>query len=115
MGPWGRKYTKTPECIAAHDRIAKHGKLLWHDLDFYRVWVEALRSYMDGKQPNTKYRLVHGKRNLNGYNTFWGVIIFEALSVFLAFISLAFSIAQAVASFIALNPPIIATNTSLSN
>jgi hypothetical protein len=43
------------------------------------------------------------KRDTSNYFTFWAVIVFGGLSVLLAFLSLAVSIAQTVASFKALN------------
>ncbi|KAH7400441.1 hypothetical protein BKA64DRAFT_708120 [Cadophora sp. MPI-SDFR-AT-0126] len=65
--------------------------------------LRQLRHYMDSQKPRGIRQLWKDKRDTLNYYTFWGVIIFGSLSIFLAFFSLAVSIAQTVASFKALN------------
>ncbi|KAF7932690.1 uncharacterized protein EAE98_003989 [Botrytis deweyae] len=63
----------------------------------YRVRI--LREYMDKQKPRGFRQLWRDSRDSFNYYTFWGVIIFGAVSVFLAMASLAVSIAQTYASF----------------
>ena len=65
--------------------------------------LRQLRHYMDSQKPRGIRQLWRDKRDTLNYYTFWGVIIFGSLSIFLAFFSLAVSVAQTVASFKALN------------
>jgi hypothetical protein len=65
--------------------------------------IRQLAFYMDTQKPQGFRQLWRDKRDTLNYYTFWGVIIFGGLSVFLALVSLAVSIAQTVASFRALN------------
>ncbi|THV44276.1 hypothetical protein BGAL_0684g00020 [Botrytis galanthina] len=61
--------------------------------------VRILREYMDKQKPRGFRQLWRDSRDSSSYYTFWGVIIFGAVSVFLATASLAVSIAQTYASF----------------
>ncbi|KAF7896367.1 hypothetical protein EAF00_006381 [Botryotinia globosa] len=61
--------------------------------------VRTLREYMDKQKPRGFRQLWMDSRDSFNYYTFWGVIIFGAVSVFLATASLAVSIAQTYASF----------------
>ncbi|APA08627.1 hypothetical protein sscle_04g033970 [Sclerotinia sclerotiorum 1980 UF-70] len=83
----------------AHQKFA----LQFSEFDLLEDRVRRLRHYMDSQKPRGFRQLWRDKRDVLNYCTFWGVIIFGALSVFLAFASLAVGIAQAVASFEALN------------
>jgi hypothetical protein len=69
----------------------------------FETRLRQLRSYMDSQKPRGIRQLWHDNRDSLNYYTFWGVIIFGGLSVFLALFSLAVGIAQAVASFQALH------------
>ncbi|KAH6704050.1 hypothetical protein BKA61DRAFT_181952 [Leptodontidium sp. MPI-SDFR-AT-0119] len=69
----------------------------------FETRLRQLRFYMDSQKPRGIRQLWKDKRDTLNYYTFWGVIIFGFLSIFLAFFSLAVSIAQTVASFKALN------------
>jgi hypothetical protein len=64
--------------------------------------IRQLVYYMDTQKPQGFRQLWRDKRDTLNYYTFWGVIIFGGLSVFLALFSLAVGIAQTVASFRAL-------------
>ncbi|TGO24365.1 hypothetical protein BPAE_0105g00320 [Botrytis paeoniae] len=64
--------------------------------------VRILREYMDKQKPRGFRQLWMDSRDSFNYYTFWGVIIFGAVSVFLVMASLAFSISQTYASFKAL-------------
>lgn len=61
--------------------------------------VRVLREYMDKQKPRGFRQLWRDSRDSSSYYKFWGVIIFGAVSVFLATASLAVSIAQTYASF----------------
>ena len=65
--------------------------------------LRKLVFYMDAQKPQGLRQLWRDKRDTLNFYTFWGVIIFGGLSVFLALFSLAVSIAQTVASFRALD------------
>ncbi|TGO12169.1 hypothetical protein BTUL_0093g00170 [Botrytis tulipae] len=64
--------------------------------------VRILREYMDKQKRRGLRQLWMDSRDSFNYYTFWGVIIFGTVSVFLAMASLAVSIAQTYASFKAL-------------
>ena len=68
----------------------------------FEARLRQLRQYMGNQKPRGFRQLWHDKRDSLNYYTFWGVIIFGGISVFLAFFSLAVSVAQTVASFRAL-------------
>jgi hypothetical protein len=68
----------------------------------FETRLRQLRHYMDSQKPRGLHQLWKDNRDSLNYYTFWGVIIFGLLSVFLAFFSLAVSVAQTVASFRAL-------------
>ncbi|KAK0108664.1 stretch-activated cation channel mid1 [Cadophora gregata] len=69
----------------------------------FQTRLRQLRHYMDSQKPRGIRQLWKDKRDTLNYYTFWAVIIFGSLSIFLAFFSLAVSIAQTVASFKALS------------
>lgn len=69
----------------------------------FETRLRQLRHYMDSQKPRGILQLWKDKRDTLNYYTFWGVIIFGSLSIFLAFFSLAVSVAQTIASFKALN------------
>jgi hypothetical protein len=76
----------------------------------FETRLRQLRHYMDSQKPQSLFQLWEDSRDSLSYYTFWGVIIFGLLSVFLAFFSLAVSVAQTVAAFRALelaNPPTV--------
>lgn len=85
------------------DLVGKHDQLRYSDFPVLENRLRQLRHYMDSQKPLTLWQLWKDKRDTLNYYTFWGVIFFGGLSVFLALFSLAVSIAQAVASFKALN------------
>jgi hypothetical protein len=58
---------------------------------------------MGSQKPRGLRQLWKDNRDSLNYYTFWGVIIFGLLSVFLGFFSLAVSVAQTIASFRALD------------
>lgn len=66
---------------------------------FYSDRVRELRAYMDSRQPTGLRALWEDRRNSNMFYTFWLVIIFGSLSVFLAVGAWATSIAQTWAQF----------------
>ncbi|TGO70957.1 hypothetical protein BELL_0640g00020 [Botrytis elliptica] len=61
--------------------------------------VRILREYMDRQKPRGFRQLWRDSRDSFNYYTFWGVIIFGVVSIFLAMASLAVSISQTYASF----------------
>ncbi|KAE9379579.1 hypothetical protein N431DRAFT_553742 [Stipitochalara longipes BDJ] len=68
----------------------------------YQNRLRELRHYMDNQKPRGLRQLWKDNRDSLNYYTFWGVIVFGGLSLLLALLSLAMSVAQAVASFRAL-------------
>jgi hypothetical protein len=68
----------------------------------FETRLRQLRHYMDSQKPRGLRQLWKDNRDSLNYYTFWGVIIFGLLSVFLTFFSLAVSVAQTIASFRAL-------------
>ncbi|APA05482.1 hypothetical protein sscle_01g002520 [Sclerotinia sclerotiorum 1980 UF-70] len=67
--------------------------------------VQELRQYMDSQKPRGLRQLLRDSRDALNYYTFMGVIIFGLLTVFLALASFAVGVAQAYASFKALDMP----------
>ena len=63
----------------------------------FETRLRQLRHYMDSQKPRGFRQLWKDNRDSLNYYTFWGVIIFGLLSVFLAFFSLAVSVAETVA------------------
>jgi hypothetical protein len=68
----------------------------------FETRLRQLQHYMGSQKPRGLRQLWKDNRDSLNYYTFWGVIVFGLLSVFLAFFSLAVSVAQTVASFRAL-------------
>jgi hypothetical protein len=83
------------------------GKSAFRYLEFpiFEDRLRHLRHYMDTQKPRTFRQMWKDKRDTSNYFTFWAVIVFGGLGVLLAFLSLAVSVAQTVASFKALNLP----------
>ncbi|KAH9206645.1 hypothetical protein DL95DRAFT_450742 [Leptodontidium sp. 2 PMI_412] len=81
--------------IMARDR----DQLRYADFPILEARLRQLRHYMDSRTPSTLRQLWNDKRDTLTYYTFWGVIIFGGLSVFLAFFSLSIGIAQTIAAF----------------
>jgi hypothetical protein len=77
-------------------------ELPYSDFPLFETRFRQLRHYMDTQKPRGLRQLWKDNRDSLNYFTFWGVIIFGVLSVFLALFSLAVGIAQTVASFKAL-------------
>ena len=75
----------------------------YSDFFIFENRIRQLVFYMDSQKPQGIRQLWRDKRDTLNYYTFWGVIIFGGLSVFLALFSLAVSIAQTVAGYRALN------------
>ena len=75
----------------------------YSEFHFFEDRIRQLVFYMDSQKPQGIRQLWRDKRDTLNYYTFWGVIIFGGLSVFLALFSLAVSIAQTVAGYRALN------------
>ncbi len=68
----------------------------------FETRLRQLRHYMDNQKPRGFRQLWYDKRDSLNYYTFWGVIVFGSVSVFLAMFSLAVSMSQTIASFRAL-------------
>jgi hypothetical protein len=77
--------------------------LSYSQFPLFETRIRQLVFYMDTQKPQGLRQLWRDKRDTLNFYTFWGVIIFGGLSVFLALFSLAMSIAQTVASFRALD------------
>lgn len=92
MLPWGSSFGKSDQYEYA-------------DFPVFQNRIRRLRNYMDTRKPQTLWELWRDKRDKLTFYTFWGVIIFGGLSVFLGVMSLAVSVAQTVVAFKALAPP----------
>ena len=79
--------------------------LQYSEFPVYEKRLRRLRAYMDSCNPTGLRTLWLDKRNSANYYTFWGVIIFGTLSVFLALFSLVVSIVQTIAAYKALPVP----------
>lgn len=79
-------------------------RLSYSQFPIYGDRIRQLRAYMDTQQPKGLRALWRDKRNSNSYYTFWFVVIFGSLSVFLGTCALAVSIAQTWATFQGLSP-----------
>lgn len=79
-------------------------RLSYSQFPIYGDRIRQLRAYMDTQQPRGLRALWRDKRNSNSYYTFWFVVIFGSLSVFLGTCALAVSIAQTWATFQGLSP-----------
>jgi hypothetical protein len=83
--------------------IQNKSQLSYSQFPVFETRLRQLSQYMSSQKPRGVVQLWKDNRDSINYYTFWGVIIFGGLSVFLAFLSLAVSVAQTVASFRALN------------
>jgi hypothetical protein len=84
------------------------GLVQYSQFPIFETRLRQLRNYMDNQKPRGLRQLWIDKRDSSNYYAFWGVIVIGVLTIFLALVSLAVSIAQAWASFRALdlaNPP----------
>jgi hypothetical protein len=99
IGPWSLDSTCYQHILTAS--LSKNSIPYAH-FPVFETRLRQLRHYMDSQKPRGFRQLWHDKRDSLNYYTFWGVIIFGGVSVFLAFFSLAVSVAQTVASFRAL-------------
>lgn len=79
-------------------------RLSYSQFPIYGNRIRQLRAYMDTQQPRGLRALWRDKRNSNSYYTFWFVVVFGSLSVFLGTCALAVSIAQTWATFKGLSP-----------
>jgi hypothetical protein len=84
-------------------KVAEKSQFRYIDFPIFEDRLRQLRHYMDTQKPRTFRQMWKDKRDTSNYFTFWAVMIFGSLSVLLALLSLAVSIAQTVASFKALN------------
>ena len=85
-------------------RVAsKKGFVPYAQFPIFETRLRQLRHYMDNQKPRGFRQLWVDRRDSLNYYTFWGVIIIGVLAILLALVSLAVSIAQAVASFRALD------------
>jgi len=81
----------------------QRNSILYTHFPIFETRLRQLRFYMDSQKPRGFRQLWKDNRDSLNYYTFWGVIVFGTLSVFLAFFSLAVSIVQTVVSFRALD------------
>jgi len=79
--------------------IASAPRLNYSEFPIFENRLRTLRAYMDTAKPRGLLQLWRDNRDSLTYYTFWGVIVFGVGSLFVAFLSLAVSIAQTVASF----------------
>lgn len=91
----------------SHQRILsaalRKGFVRYAQFPIFETRLRQLRHYMDNQKPRGFRQLWVDRRDSLNYYTFWGVIIIGVLTILLALVSLAVSIAQAVASFRALD------------
>jgi AraC-like DNA-binding protein len=96
------------EIQSSHDRIMtaalKKGFVSYSHFPIFAIRLRQLRHYMDNQKPTSFRQLWIDKRDSLGYYTFSALIVIGVLGILLALVSLAVSIAQAVASFRALGP-----------
>lgn len=83
----------------SQEAALKRTSLIYAEFGIFETRLRELRHYMDSQKPMGLRQLWKDNRDSLNYYTFWGVIIFGGLSVFLAFASLAVGIAQTYASF----------------
>jgi hypothetical protein len=93
-------------------KVAEKSQFRYIDFPIFEDRLRQLRHYMDTQKPRNFRQMWKDKRDTSNYFTFWAVMIFGSLSVLLALLSLAVSIAQTVASFKALN---LSAQSGLSN
>lgn len=62
--------------------------LSYSQFSLFETRIRELRHYMDGQKPRRFRQLWKDNRDSLNYYTFWGVIFFGVLSVFLALFSL---------------------------
>lgn len=74
-------------------------KMAYSHYPYYEHRLRELRAYMDSQQPKGLKALWKDSRNSNAYYTFWFVIYFGGLTVFLGICALGVAIAQAWAQF----------------
>lgn len=74
-------------------------RLSYSQFPIYGDRIRQLRAYMDTQQPKGLRALWRDKRNSNSYYTFWFVVVFGSLSVFLGTCALVVSIVQTWATF----------------
>jgi hypothetical protein len=90
-----------------HQRILsvalRKGFVPYAQFPIFETRLRQLRHYMDNQKPRGFRQLWVDRRDSLNYYTFWGVVIIGVLAILLALASLAVSIAQAVASFRALD------------
>lgn len=83
--------------------IREHYNLSYCQFPTYEHRLRILKAYMTSRKPRTFWEMWKDKRDSVQYYTFKGVIMLGAVSVVLALLSLAVSMAQTVATFQALN------------
>jgi hypothetical protein len=97
-----------------HERILtaalKDASVYYSRFPIFETRIRQLRHYMDNQKPIGFRQLWVDRRNSFNYYTFWGFVVVGILTILLALVSLAASIAQAVASFRALDPGIPSTS-----
>lgn len=108
------KSTSSDFCFETRDHLllqwSNPGKTIRERLSYsqfpiYGDRLRQLRAYMDTQQPKGLRALWRDKRNSNSYYTFWFVVVFGSVSVFLGTCALAVSIAQTWATFQTLPRP----------
>ncbi|KAL8998918.1 MAG: hypothetical protein Q9169_002137 [Polycauliona sp. 2 TL-2023] len=77
-------------------------RLTYAQFPYYHERLRILRHYMDFQQPRGLWALWRDRRNSNAFYTFWIVIIFGAIGIVLAGLSLVVAILQAWAQVISL-------------
>ena len=90
-----------------NDRILaaalERGFVSYSHFPIFETRLRQLRHYMDNQKPTGFRQLWVDRRDSINYYGFWGFVVIGALTILLALVSLAVSIAQAVASFRALD------------
>lgn len=81
----------------------RKGLVPYSQFPIFETRLRQLRYYMDNQKPRGLRQLWIDKRDSLNYYTFWGVIAIGVLTIFLALVSIVVSIAQAWASFRALD------------
>jgi hypothetical protein len=90
-----------------HDRILtaalRKGYISYSQFPIFETRLRQLRHYMNNQKPTGFRQLWIDRRDSLNYYGFWGFVVIGVLTILLALVSLAVSIAQAVASFRALD------------
>ncbi len=110
-----RYHLKAYENRDQHQFTGENTNLMRYDsCGVFENRVRILKTWMDQQKPSGLIALWRDKRDSGQWYTFWLVLIVGGISIILSLASLAASIAQAVASFEALNIQ-VANNSAQSN